>query len=82
MNEEYSYIFYTFFKNLQEMKEKPPWYHFEIYHMYETSIIYIAYYMILACLIYLIISKMEIVPPKQLQKSKSVVFPTKMTPKI
>ena len=24
MNEEYSYIFYTFFKNLQEMKEKPP----------------------------------------------------------
>ena len=23
MNEEYSYIFYTFFKNLQEMKEKP-----------------------------------------------------------
>ena len=35
MNEEYSYIFYTFFKNLQEMKEKPPWYQFEIYHMYE-----------------------------------------------
>ena len=34
MNEEYSYIFYTFFKNLQEMKEKPPWCLFEIYHMY------------------------------------------------
>ena len=32
MNEEY---FYTFFKNLQEMIEKPPWCHFEIYHMYE-----------------------------------------------
>ena len=39
MNEEYSYIFYTFFKNLQEMKEKPPWYHFEIYHMYEQVIL-------------------------------------------
>ena len=35
MNEEYSYIFYTFFKNLQEMKEKPLWCLFEIYHMYE-----------------------------------------------
>ena len=35
MNEEYSYIFYTFFKNLQEMKEKPPWCLFEIYHVYE-----------------------------------------------
>ena len=34
MNEENSYIFYTFFKNLQEMKEKPPWCLFEIYHMY------------------------------------------------
>ena len=34
MNEEFSYIFNTLFKNLQEMKEKPPWYHFEIYHMY------------------------------------------------
>ena len=34
MNEEYSYIFYTFFKNLQEMKEKPPWCLFDIYHMY------------------------------------------------
>ena len=34
MNEEHSYIFYTFFKNLQEMKEKPPWCLFEIYHMY------------------------------------------------
>ena len=39
MNEEYSYIFYTFFKNLQEMKEKPPWCLFEIYHMYEFEII-------------------------------------------
>ena len=36
MNEEFSYIFYTFFKNLQEMKEKPPWCLFEIYHMYVT----------------------------------------------
>ena len=35
MNEEYSYIVYTFFKNLQEMKEKPPWCLFEIYCMYE-----------------------------------------------
>ena len=34
MSEENSYIFYTFFKNLQEMKEKPPWCLFEIYHMY------------------------------------------------
>ena len=25
MNEEYSYMSYTFFKNLQEMKEKPPY---------------------------------------------------------
>ena len=37
MNEEYSYIFYTFFKNLQEMKEKPGWSLFEIYHMYEEG---------------------------------------------
>ena len=37
MNEEYSYIFYTFLKNLQEMKEKPPWCLYEIYHMYEYS---------------------------------------------
>ena len=34
MNEELSYIFYTIFKNLQEIKEKPPWCLFEIYHMY------------------------------------------------
>ena len=34
MNEEYSYVFYTFFKNLQKMKEKPPWCLFEIYHTY------------------------------------------------
>ena len=39
MNEEYSYILYTFFKNLQEMKEKPPWCPFEIYHMYESVIL-------------------------------------------
>ena len=37
MNEEYSYIFYTFFKNLQEIKEKPPWCLFEIYHMYALT---------------------------------------------
>ena len=34
MNEDYSYVFYTFFKNLQEMKEKPPWCLFEVYNMY------------------------------------------------
>ena len=34
MNEKYSYISYTFFKNLQEMIEKLPWCLFEIYHMY------------------------------------------------
>ena len=28
------YIFYTFFKNLQEMEVKPPWCLFEMYHMY------------------------------------------------
>ena len=39
MNEEYSYIFYTFFKNLQEMKEKPPWCLFEVYHMYGLDFI-------------------------------------------
>ena len=37
MNEEYSYIFYTFFKNLQEMKQKPPWCLFEIYHVYAAK---------------------------------------------
>ena len=37
MNEEYSYIFYTFFKNLQEMKEKPPWCLFEVYHTYDLN---------------------------------------------
>ena len=37
MNEEFSYIFYTFFENLQEMKEKPPWCLFEIYHMYDVA---------------------------------------------
>ena len=30
------YIVYTFFKNLQEMKEKPPWCLFEIYHIMYT----------------------------------------------
>ena len=35
MNVEYSYIFYTFFKNLQEMKVKPPLCLFKIYHMYD-----------------------------------------------
>ena len=39
MNEEYSYISYTFFKNLQEMKGKPPCYLFEIYHMYENTLL-------------------------------------------
>ena len=34
MKEEYSYISYPFFNNLQEMKEKPPRCLFEIYHMY------------------------------------------------
>ena len=43
MNEEYSYIFYTFFENLQEMKEKPPWCLFEIYHMYGNGIISISF---------------------------------------
>ena len=37
MNEEYSYISYTFFKNRQKMKEKPPWCLFEIYHLYDFS---------------------------------------------
>ena len=37
MNEEYSFIFYTFFKNLQEMKEKPPWCLFEIFtYVFDT----------------------------------------------
>ena len=34
MNEEYSYYILYIFKNLQEMKEKPPWCLFEIYNMY------------------------------------------------
>ena len=37
MNEEYSNIYYTFFKNLQEMKAKPPWCLFKIYHMYDRT---------------------------------------------
>ena len=35
MNEKiFLYILYIF-KHLQEMKEKPPWCLFEIYHMYD-----------------------------------------------
>ena len=41
MNEEYPYIFYTFFKSLQEMKDPPPppRCFFEIYHMYDLIVI-------------------------------------------
>ena len=34
MNQEFSYIFYTFFKNLPEMEEKSPSFHFQTHHMY------------------------------------------------
>ena len=32
-----SYIFYTLFINLPEMKGKPPWFPFETYHTYYTA---------------------------------------------
>ena len=34
MNQEFSYIFYTFLKNLPEMEEKSPSFHFQTHHMY------------------------------------------------
>ena len=38
-NEEVSYIFYAFLKNLPEMKGKSPWCPFETYHMYAFTFI-------------------------------------------
>ena len=35
MNQEFSYIFYTFLKNLPEMEEKSPSFHFQTHHMYD-----------------------------------------------
>ena len=39
MNQEFSYIFYTFFKNLPEMEEKSPWFLSQTHHMYADSVI-------------------------------------------
>ena len=38
MNQEFSCMFYTFFKNLPEMEEKSPSFHFQTQHMYECAL--------------------------------------------
>ena len=41
MNQEFSYIFYTFLKNLPEMEEKSPSFHFQTHHMYVIGYCYV-----------------------------------------